>query len=69
MNDEVPEEPTTQELKIAQVERETASHEAAEHADTEAEEAQHERRAQKSAYLREKLEERERAERDADAKD
>ncbi len=61
---DTPEDPTTQELRIAQGERETASHEAAERADTNAEEKQHKRRAEKSAYLREKLEERERSERD-----
>jgi hypothetical protein len=65
MSDDVPKDPTTEELRAVQGERETASHQAAERADTEAEEAQHERRAQKSAYLREKLEERERAEREA----
>jgi hypothetical protein len=58
--------PTTEELKIEQGERETASHEAANRADSDAEEQAHARRAEKSAYLREKLEERERAERQAD---
>lgn len=60
------EDPTTEELRIVQGERETASHKAAKRAGTEAEEKQHERRAEKSAYLREKLEEREHAEREAD---
>ena len=60
------ENPTTEELKIEQGARETASHEAAKTADTDAEEKAHARRAEKSAYLREKLEERERAERQAD---
>ena len=60
------EDPTTEELRIEQGQRETASHTAAKSADTEAEEKAHERRAEKSAYLREKLEERERAEREAD---
>ena len=64
--DESPGDPSTEELRIAQGARETAEHEAAKEADTGAEEKQHERRAQKSAYLREKLEERERAEREAD---
>ena len=68
MNDERSDDPSTEELKIVQGERETASHEAAKSADTEAEEAQHDRRAEKSAYLREKLEERERAEREAEDK-
>jgi len=62
MSDES-EDPTTEELRIEQGERETASHKAADRADTGAEEKAHERRAEKSAYLREKLEERERAER------
>ena len=65
MSDET-DNPSTEELKIVQSERETASHTAAKRADTEAEELQHERRAEKSAYLREKLEERERAEFKAD---
>ena len=59
-------DPTTEELKIEQGERETASHKAAKRADTDAEEKAHARRAEKSAYLREKLEERERAERQTD---
>ena len=60
------EDPTTEELRIEQGERETASHKAAKHADTEAEEKAHERRAEKSAYLREKLEAHERAERETE---
>ena len=59
-------DPTTEELKIEQGQRETASHQAANLADTDAEEKAHARRAEKSAYLREKLEERERAERRAE---
>ncbi len=58
-------DPTTEELRIEQGERETASHKAAKRADTDAEVEAHARRAEKSAYLREKLEERERAEREA----
>lgn len=48
-----------------QVSRETQSRRAAGRADSEEETAQHDRRAQKSAYLRKKLEEREEAERRA----
>ena len=57
------EDPTTEELRIAQSEREAAARRAAERAESEAETAEQARRAQKSAYLREKLEEREEAER------
>jgi len=58
-------EPTTEELRVVQSSREDAAKRAAEHAHTEEEAAQHGRRAEKSAYLREKLEEREEAERRA----
>lgn len=57
--------PTTEELRAVQSEREDASRQAAERADSEEETAQHDRRAEKSAYLRQKLEEREQAERRA----
>ena len=50
------EDPTTEELRIAQSEREAAALRAAERAESEAEAAEQARRAQKSAYLREKLE-------------
>lgn len=59
-------EPTTGELRAVQVSRESQERRAAEQADTEEETAQHDRRAEKSAYLREKLEEREEAERKAE---
>ncbi len=59
-------EPTTGELRKVQVSRETEARRAAERADSDEETAQHDRRAEKSAYLREKLEEREEAERRAE---
>jgi hypothetical protein len=66
------EEPTTQELKAQQAGRARAEGEAADAARESdavgAEEAadKHERRAEKSAYLQQKLEERARAEREAE---
>jgi len=59
-------EPTTGELRIVQGAREEAEREAAEKSDSAAETAQHDRRASKSAYLKAKLEEREKAEREAE---
>ena len=56
----------TEELKIVQAEREAAEREAAESALDEDEFAQHDRRADKARYLREKLEEREESERRLD---
>ena len=49
--------PTTQELRLDQIERERVERERAAAADQEAEERAAERRADKAAYLREKLEE------------
>lgn len=60
------EEPTTGELKLEQLKRELAEREAAEKADDPIETGTWERRADKTAYLREKLEQREKAERDRD---
>ena len=60
------EEPTTQELKLTQLERERAERRRAETAPDEDEVAQHERRAEKAKYLAEKLEEREESERGQD---
>ena len=57
-------EQTTEELKALALEREAAEQELAKAASAEDEAAQHERRAEKTRYLREKLEERERSERD-----
>lgn len=59
-------EPTTEELRVVQGAREDAERRAAEGSDTDAETAQHDRRAEKSAYLKAKLEEREKAEREAE---
>jgi hypothetical protein len=64
------EDPTTQELRVEQLRRERAERERAERervGDPPTEEAteQHERRADKAAYLRERLEERARSEREA----
>jgi hypothetical protein len=56
-------DPTTEELRAIQARRELEERDAAERADDEADERAHERRADKAAYLREKLEEQERADR------
>ena len=58
-------DPSTEELRAVQVEREDAARRAAERAESDEETAQHARRAEKSAYLKAKLEEREEAERRA----
>jgi len=64
--DESPDDLTTGELRALQLSREREERKAAERSDTDEETAQHDRRAAKSAYLREKLEEREEAERQAE---
>lgn len=56
-------DPTTEELRLSQLRRERREREAAERDDEEA--AVHARRAERAAYLREKLEQRARAEREA----
>jgi hypothetical protein len=56
------EDPETQELRREELERERAEREAAREADIPREERTHERRADKHAYLREKLAERARSE-------
>jgi len=56
-------EPTTEELRRVQRERTTEEHEAVDTSLTPDEERQHQRRADKSAYLERKLAERERSER------
>jgi hypothetical protein len=61
------EDPTTQELRIDQLKREKAERDAAEQGVSPDETGQHEARADKAAYLREKLEERAEAERRAAA--
>ncbi len=58
------EDPTTQELRLAELQRMREEKERAEEAATPEEGEQHERRAEKASYLREKLEERAEAERD-----
>jgi hypothetical protein len=60
----VPEDPTTRELRIKQLQRELDERKAAEGGDTEHETGQHDARAAKAAYLRRKLEERAEAERE-----
>lgn len=57
-------DPTTEELRAAQLRRETQEREAAEQAPDDTAE-HHVARADKAAYLRQKLEERARAEREA----
>lgn len=59
------EDPTTQELRLDQLRREAAERERARGSLDEDEADQHERRAEKAAYLREKLEERADSERAA----
>jgi hypothetical protein len=56
------EEPDTRELRIEQAERERAERRAADAAELPTEEHTHERRADKHAYLEEKLAEREKSE-------
>ena len=57
-------EPTTERLKVRQHEEETAQQQAVRQAETEAEADKHRRRADKARYLREKLEEQQRADRE-----
>jgi hypothetical protein len=56
------EDPETQELRIEEIHREAAERERAGAAEDSTEEHTHVRRAEKHAYLREKLEERARSE-------
>ena len=63
------ERPETEELHRRQATREEEERAYAEDADTDSETAQHERRADKAAYLREKLEERAESERRAAEED
>jgi hypothetical protein len=65
----VDEDPTTEELRLRQREREAAEREAAKDAPAEDETEQHERRADKAGYLRDKLEERAESERRAAKED
>ena len=57
-------EPTTGELRLEQEKREREEERLLEEADEPAGARQHERRSEKAAYLKEKLAERERAERE-----
>jgi hypothetical protein len=61
----VSEDPDTQELRAAQARRVREELELARSAEDEEEESQHARRADKAAYLRQKLEERAQSEREA----
>lgn len=65
MNLSMSEDPTTQELRIKQLQREREEREAAAKGEGEHETGQHDARAARAAYLRGKLEERARAEREA----
>ena len=60
------EDPKTEELRLEQERREADEQQRAETTPDEDEAAQHERRAEKARYLREKLEERARSERELD---
>jgi hypothetical protein len=57
------EDPTTQELRVEQAEREASERRSAGESELEDEAEQHERRADKAEYLKRKLEERAQAER------
>ena len=63
------EDPTTQELRLDQLRREKAERERAEQSSEPDDTGQHEARAAKAGYLREKLEERAEAERRAAAEE
>jgi hypothetical protein len=65
----VSEDPTTQELRLDQLRREKAERERADRSPDPDDTDQHEARAAKAGYLREKLEERAEAERRAAAED
>jgi hypothetical protein len=65
----VSEDPNTEELRRAQVDRERAERESAAGAPSEPETEQHDRRADKAAYLKDKLDERAASERKAAAED
>jgi hypothetical protein len=63
------EDPTTQELRVAQIKREAEESDRAEQAELEPETDTHDRRAMKAEYLRAKLDQRAEAERKAAAED
>jgi hypothetical protein len=58
-------DPKTEELRIEQIQRARSERAQADEATEEAEERMHERRAQRAAYLKEKLDERAKSEDDA----
>ena len=58
------EDPTTEELRVQQASRERAERESEDEASTEEDTETHRRRADKAAYLREKLEKRAESERE-----
>ena len=60
------EDPTTQELRLSQLRREQAERELAERTAQDEGSDKHERRADRAAYLREKLEQRAESEREPD---
>lgn len=60
----MPDDPTTQELRLSQLRREQAERELAERLPEEDGAEKHERRADRAAYLREKLEQRAESERE-----
>ena len=64
--DRAEEDPVTAELRLRQAERESVEREEAEESVSDQETEQHARRADKAAYLREKLEERAQAEQERD---
>ena len=63
------EDPTTEELRVAQIRRERDERADAGDATVDEEAEQHERRADKAAYLKEQLEKRAEAEREASRDD
>jgi hypothetical protein len=65
-DDRRPESEQTREMRIVQADREARERELAEKDPTEAGTQTHDRRAAKAEYLKQKLAERERSERDAD---
>jgi hypothetical protein len=65
----MPDEPSVDDLKERQLNQELAERKLLAEADTEADADRHRRRADKARYLREKLEQRDRADRDAAATD
>ena len=60
-------DPTTEELRLEQLQRARSERESAEHGVTEDDADQHARRAEKAEYLRDKLTERARAEAEAES--